>query len=76
MRTAAGPLPISFEIEAGNIGEAAEKFAEAAREGAERTIRQIEEMQREAANKIVVPGSPEMDSLTGGMPGGGKIHIP
>ena len=76
MRTAAGPLPISFEIEAGSIGEAAEKFGDAAREGAERTIKQIEEMQREAANKIVVPGSPEMDAMTGGLPGGGKIQLP
>ena len=76
MRTAAGALPINFEIEAANIGEAAVKFADAAQEGAEKTIRQIEEMQREQANKIVIPGDQGMDQMGGGMPGGGKIHLP
>lgn len=76
MRTAAGPLPINFEIEASNIGEAAEKFADLAQEAAERTIKQIEEMQREQANKIVLPGEEGMGGMGGGMPGAGKIHIP
>ena len=76
MRTAAGPLPINFEIDASTIGEAAEKFAAAAQEGAERTIKQIEEMQREQANKIVIPGDPGMDGMGGGLPGDGKIQLP
>lgn len=75
MRTAAGVLPISFEIEAANIGEAAEKFAAAAQEGAEKTIKQIEEMQREQANKIVIPGEQGMNNV-GGMTGGGRIQMP
>lgn len=75
MRTAAGPLPINFEIEAANIGEAAEKFAAAAQEGAEKTIKQIEEMQREQANKIVIPGEQGMNNM-GAIPNGGKIQIP
>jgi hypothetical protein len=69
MRTAAGALPINFEIEAANIGEAAEKFAELAQDAAEKTLKQIEEMQREQANKIVIPGEQ-------GMQGGNKLHIP
>ena len=76
MRTAAGPLPINFEIEASTIGEAAEKFAAAAQQGAEKTIKQIEEMQREQANKIVIPGDPGMGGMGGGLPGDGKIQLP
>lgn len=75
MRTAAGPLPINFEIEADTIGQAAEKFAELAQEAAERTIKQIEEMQREQANKIVIPGEEGMGGMSG-MPGAGKLHLP
>lgn len=79
MRTAAGPLPINFEIEADTIGQAAEQFAELAQEAAERTIKQIEEMQREQANKIVIPGEEGMGGMgggMGGMPGAGKLHLP
>ena len=80
MRTAAGPLPINFEIEAGTIGEAAEKFSALAQEAAEKTIKQIEEMQREQANKIVIPGEEGMGgmggAMGGGMPGAGKIQLP
>ncbi len=77
MRTAAGPLPINFEIEANTIGEAAEKFTELAQDAAEKTIKQIEEMQREQANKIVIPGEEGMGGMGGmpGMPGAGKIQL-
>jgi len=74
MRTAAGPMPINFEIEANTIGEAAEKFTELAQDAAEKTIKQIEEMQREQANKIVIPGEESMGGM-GGMPGAGKIQL-
>jgi len=77
MRTAAGPLPINFEIQANTIGEAAEQFTQLAQDAAEKTIKQIEEMQREQANKIVLPGEEGMGgAMGGGMPGGGKIQIP
>jgi len=75
MRTAAGPMPINFEIEATNIGEAAEQFSELAQQAAETTIKQIEEMQREQANKIVIPGEAGMGGAMGGMPGAGKIQL-
>lgn len=73
MRTAAGPLPINFEIEANTIGEAAEQFTQLAQDAAERTIKQLEELQREQANKIVLPGE---EGMGGGMPGAGKIQLP
>jgi hypothetical protein len=64
--TNAGPLPINFEIDAASLGEAAQKFADAAKEAIERTVRELQELRRQAASSIVVPGQ---------MPGG-KIQIP
>lgn len=64
--TNAGPLPINFEIEAATLAEAAEKFADTAKVAIERTVRELQEMRRQAASSIVVPGA---------MPGG-KIQIP
>ncbi len=64
--TNAGPLPINFEIDAASLGEAAQKFADAAKEAIERAVRELQELRRQAASSIVVPGA---------MPGG-KIQIP
>lgn len=77
--TPAGALPISFEIDAQNIGEAAAKFGEAAKQGIEQTMKELEELRREAASSIVVPGAGGgMGGMggPGGMPGGGKIQMP
>ena len=54
--TNAGPLPINFEIEAPNLGEAVEKFGDAAKEAVERTVRELQELRRQQASSIVVPG--------------------
>ncbi|MBA1147276.1 hypothetical protein H0Z60_09405 [Ectothiorhodospiraceae bacterium WFHF3C12] len=63
--TPAGALPLSFEIEAQNLKDAGEKFAEEARKAADDTIRRLQEMQREQASSIVTP-----DSMGGGGLGG------
>ena len=66
--TSVGALPISFEIEA--------------KDAIERTVRDLQEMRRQAASSIVVPqgGMGGMGGLGGmgggGMPGGGKIQMP
>jgi len=72
--TPAGALPIGFEIGAGSLEEAAEKFGQLAREAIERTVKELQELRRQAASQIVVPqgGLPPM----GGMGGGGKIQMP
>ena len=72
--TPAGALPIGFEIGAGSLGEAAEKFGTLAKEAIERTVKELQELRRQAASSIVIPqgGLPP----TGGMPGGGKIQMP
>lgn len=65
--TNAGPLPINFEIEAKDLGEAVGKFGDAAKEAVERTVRELQELRRQQASSIVVPGM--------GAPGS-KIQIP
>jgi hypothetical protein len=72
--TPAGALPIGFEIGAGSLEEAADKFGELAKEAIERTVKELQELRRQAASSIVIPqgGLPP----AGGMGGGGKIQMP
>jgi hypothetical protein len=72
--TPAGALPIGFEITAGSLKEAAEKFGQLAKEAIERTVRELQEMRRQAASQIVVPQGPLPPM--GGAGGGGKIQMP
>lgn len=77
--TGAGPLPISFEIEAQTLAEAVDNFAPAAKEAIERTVRDLQEMRRQAASSIVVPQAGAMGALGPGLGapgGGGKIQLP
>jgi hypothetical protein len=71
--TTAGPLPLSFEIEADSLQAAAAAFGDSAKQAFERTMEELKEMQRQQASSIVVPKG-GMDP-TGGM-GGGKIQMP
>lgn len=74
--TPAGALPLSFEIEAGSLSEAVEKFGAGAAEAAEDTIRRLEEMRRDAASSIVLPGSEGGGQIPDPrMPGGGKFKL-
>ena len=72
--TPAGALPIGFEIGAGSLGEAAEKFGQLAKEAIERTVKELQELRRQAASQIVVPQGPLPPM--GGAGGGGKIQMP
>jgi hypothetical protein len=71
--TPAGALPIGFEIGAGSLEEAAQKFGDLAREAIERTVKELQELRRQAASSIVVPQGP-LPPMGG--PGGGKIQMP
>jgi hypothetical protein len=71
--TPAGALPIAFEIGAGSLEEAAEKFGQLAKEAIERTVRELQELRRQQASSIVVPQGP-LPPMGG--PGGGKIQMP
>jgi hypothetical protein len=72
--TPAGALPIGFDIAAGSLEEAADKFGQLAREAIERTVKELQELRRQAASQIVVPQGP-LPPL-GGAGGGGKIQMP
>lgn len=52
----AGPIPIHAPIEAASLSEALGKFPEAIRQGVERMVEEAREMQKEASQRIVVPG--------------------
>ncbi len=72
--TPMGTLPINFEIEAKSLSEAAQKFGDAAKAAIEQTMKRLEELRREAASSIVLPGSGT--GVPGNVPPGGKIRMP
>ena len=67
--TPAGALPLSFEVEAASLDEAIGKFGESAKTALAGAMQRLEEMRRESASSIIVPGS-------GGPPAGGGLQIP
>jgi NCAIR mutase (PurE)-related protein len=73
-----GPVPINFEIEAATFAQAVAGFGAAAAAGIERTVQQIQEMRRQQASQLVVPGGMGGMGGPGGMPGAprGKFQIP
>ena len=71
--TAMGSLPLVFEIDAGSLREAIDRFADAANTAVESTLAELQEMRREAASSIVLP---ESGAGAGMVPGGGKIKMP
>jgi len=69
LMTGAGPLPLSFEIPAATLAEAAEKFGAGANQAMEETVQRLEEMRREQSSSIIVP-----DGAAGA--GGGQFKMP
>ena len=75
--TPTGMLPISFELEAGSLVEAVERFGDGVKQAVEQTIREIQQLRQEAASSIVIP-----DVRAGGLgapgapPRGGIIQRP
>lgn len=84
LMTNMGPLPISFEIDAGTLAEAVAKFGEAAKVGVEQTLRDLQEMRRQQSSSLIVPpagaasalGGGGLGGLGGGGLGGGKLQLP
>jgi hypothetical protein len=74
--TQMGPLPISFEIEATNLTEAVAGYAPAAKVAVENTVQELQELRRQAASSIVLPGQAGagLPPAMGGR--GGKIQSP
>lgn len=73
--TPMGALPVSFEIEGASLDDAIAKYAAAAKEAVERTVKEIQELRRQAASGIVIPQA-GAGGLPGGLGGGGKIQLP
>ena len=63
--TPAGALPLSFEVPAASLDDAVARFGDAAKQALARTMRRLEELRREQASSIIVPGA--------GPPGGGPV---
>jgi hypothetical protein len=74
--TPAGPVPLSFEIEARSLPEAIERFPATARAALEAMLKELEELRRERASSLIVPGQGGLDLGTLGGPGGGRIRRP
>jgi len=76
LMTNVGPLPISFDIPATTLADAIAGYADAAKTGVERAMRELQELRRQAASSIVVPQGPVPGMGGGGLGGGGKIQLP
>jgi hypothetical protein len=81
MLTAAGILPLTFDLEATSLAEAVENFAAGAKAALESAVRELQELRREAASSIIVPD--RVPPPPGGLPGGlgrprpgGRIQLP
>ena len=68
--TPMGSMPLAFEIEAASLDEAARKFSDGARAAIEETREELEELRRESASSIVMPGG-DTGMGAAGLPGGG-----
>jgi hypothetical protein len=64
--TPAGALPLTFEIDASSLEDAVARFGDHAQQALESTMQRLEELRREQASSLIVPGS------GGGTPGGGR----
>ena len=77
--TSAGPLPLSFEIDARSLEDAVAKYAGAARQAFEQAVQELQELRRQAASSIIVPdrgmGGLGPGGSPGGFPGGGRIKL-
>lgn len=67
--TAAGVLPLAFEIDASSLAEAVANFGRCARDAVERAAEELQELRRQAASSLIVT-----DRLPGG--GAGAPGLP
>ena len=57
MMTPAGALPLSFELNVDNLADAVAGFSAGAQVAMEDTMKELQEMRRQQASQIVVPGA-------------------
>ena len=68
--TPAGALPLTFDVPANSLDEAVTKFGDLAKQALARTMRRLEELRREQASSIIVPGGAPPGAAG---PGGGRV---
>jgi hypothetical protein len=77
--TAAGALPLTFDIAATTMPEAIGKFGATAKVALEEMLRELQQLRREAASQLVIPEPGAASSILGpgGLPAqpGGKIRL-
>ncbi len=71
--TPAGALPLSFEVEAASLEEAVTRFGDLAQQALANTMRRLEELRRDQASSIIVPGANAPVGPAGG-PGRGGLR--
>jgi hypothetical protein len=72
--TPMGTLPISFEVDgATTLAEAIAGFGASAQKAMDDTMRELQQMRREAASQLVIP---EAGGGLGGGGGAGRIRMP
>ncbi len=69
--TPAGALPLTFELAATSLDDAVDKFGDAAQDALAHTLRRLEELRREQASSIIVPGAAPPGSVG---PGGRLVR--
>ena len=75
--TTVGAVPLSFEIDARSLEEAVAKFSDIAKQAVEHAVKELQDLRREAASSIVLPGSAGSGFVgPGGISGGGTIQHP
>lgn len=72
--TPMGAIPVTFEIDAKTLDAAVTQYPAAAKQAVERTVKEIQELRRQAASSIVIPQGGALPP--GGLGGGGKIQLP
>jgi len=72
--TPMGAIPVTFEIDATTLEVAVSQYPAAAKQAVERTVKEIQELRRQAASSIVIPQGGALPP--GGLGGGGKIQLP
>lgn len=76
LMTPGGALPLNFEIAAETLAEAVEQFGKQAEAALEDTMKRLEEMRREQASSLIVPGGGAPGAMPGGGAPGGGIQVP
>jgi hypothetical protein len=71
--TPAGALPLTFEVPAATLDEAVTKFGDLAQQALANTVRRLEELRRDQASSIIVPGGNAPVGPVGG-PGRGGLR--